>query len=341
VAAVVVLAMALPAVWAVARAGEARSLVSDVFTSSSSDPVFEPAAPAADAATTPADRAGVTNVLLLGGDAGPGRWGLRTDTMILVSADRASGRTSLISIPRNLQRLRFPPGSPLAERFPDGFDDLANAVYPYVSTKQDLLDAYGGDGVQPEARAVAEAVGYSLGVRIDDYVLVNMQGFLELVDAVGGVTVELDSSVPLPPNLPGAKREIPSSIGPGVVELDGTLALAFARSRSADSDYQRMDRQRQLLSAVGSQVSVGDAVSGFSSVASALSDTVRTSLSTSDFADLVDTLGDDGAVFESVGLVPPIVEPGRPDYDTIRGIVDDVQRSIVTGEPSGWDAPDA
>jgi LCP family protein required for cell wall assembly len=265
---------------------------------------------------------GTTNILLLGGDSGPGRWGLRTDTMILVSADRASGRTSLVSIPRNLQRLQFPPGSPLDDRFPDGFDNIANAVYPYVLTKPDLQEQYAKDGLQPEAVAISEAIGYSLGVRIDDYVLVNMQGFLELIDAVGGVTVDLDRAVPLPPALPGAKHDIPSSVGPGPVEMDGTLALAFARSRYADSDYGRMGRQRQLLAALGEQIS--------------LSDAVRTSLSPDAFTDLLDTLGDTAAITESVGLVPPLINPGRPDYDLIRQIVADVHEAITTGVPSQY-----
>jgi LCP family protein required for cell wall assembly len=279
---------------------------------------------------------GTTNILLLGGDAGPGRWGLRTDTMILVSADRASGRTSLVSIPRNLERLQFPPGTPLDERFPDGFTNIANAVYPYVLTKSDLQEHYASDGLQPEAVAVSGAIGYSLGVRIDDYVLVNMQGFLELIDAVGGVTIDLERSVPLPPNLPGAKHDIPSSVGPGVVDMDGTLALAFARSRYADSDYGRMGRQRQLLAALGEQISMSDAIGGFSNVAGALSDAVRTSLSPGEFADLLETLGDTASITQSVGLVPPLVQPARPDYDEIRTIVAAVHDAIRTGVPSQY-----
>ena len=73
------------------------------------------------------DPEAVTNVLLLGGDAGPGRWGMRTDTMILVSIHEASGRTALVSIPRNLRGLQWPPGTPLAARFPDGFDAVRRA----------------------------------------------------------------------------------------------------------------------------------------------------------------------------------------------------------------------
>jgi LCP family protein required for cell wall assembly len=341
VAYVMVVLLAVPVGWSVLRAEEARAVVNDVFVGDEDAPaLFEPppdtVAVAAPGETVPAEPEAprTTNILLLGGDAGPGRWGLRTDTMILVSADRESGRTSLISIPRNLRRLQFPPGSPLAGRFPNGFENIANAVYPYVLTKPDLQAQYASGDLQPEAVAVAEAVGYSLGVHVDDYVLVNMQGFLELIDAIGGVTVELDRTVPLPPALPGAKHDIPSSVGPGPVQMDGTLALAYVRSRYADSDYGRMGRQRQVLAALGQQVSLADAVSGFSGVASALSDAVRTSLAPDEFSDLLDALGDRAKITESVGLVPPLINPERPDYDEIRRIVAEVHDAITTGVPS-------
>ena len=118
--------------------------------------------------------------------------------------------------------------------------------------------------------------------------------------------------------------------------MDGTLALAFVRSRYADSDYGRTGRQRQLLAALGEQISFADAIGGFSSVASALSDAVRTSLSPNEFTDLLDTLGDTAAITESVGLVPPLIQPNRPDYDQIRQIVAEVHDAIATGVPSQY-----
>ena len=121
-----------------------------------------------------------------------------------------------------------------------------------------------------------------------------------------------------------------------MVELDGALAVAFARTRSADSDYQRMGRQRQLLAALGSQVSVTEALSAFGAVTGALDDSMRTSLSSSGFDTLLTVLGDSGAITESVGLTPPLIEPGNPDYEQIRSIVDAVEQAIVTGTPSGY-----
>jgi LCP family protein required for cell wall assembly len=326
VATLVVVAMGIPVLWLTFRANQARSVVANVFSEGGTPALYVPTG-----APT-----GVTNILLLGGDAGPGRWGLRTDTMILVTIDNASGRAGLVSIPRNLTRLQFVPGSPLAAQFPNGFDDLANAVFPYVSTHDDLMTYYEREGLQPEAVALSEAIGYSLDVEIDDYALVNMQGFLELIDAVGGFTINLDDSVPLPPSIPGGKHAIPSSVGPGAVEMDGTLAIAYARSRSADSDYQRMGRQRQLLAALGSQVSASDAIGGFGTMAGVLDDSMRTSLSSSEFSDLLDTLGDSTAIVESVGLVPPLIEPGSPDYAQIRVIIDAVQQAVQSAQPSGY-----
>lgn len=329
IATLVVAALSVPVLLVAYRANDARSVVAGVFSSGSSDPVFTP-----QGETSGVDPEAVTNILLFGGDAGPGRWGMRTDTMILVSVHEASGRTALVSIPRNLTRLQFPPGTPLAQEFPDGFDDLANAVFTYVNTRDELMQYYGADGLQPEAVALSGALGYSLDVEIDDFALVNMQGFADVIDAVGGVTLELSQSVPLPPD-PGG-QPLPPSIGPGFVDMDGTTAVAYARSRSADSDYQRMGRQRQLLAALGSQVSATEALSAFGSVTGVLDDAMRTSLSAGEFGDLIDRLGDNSAIQESVGLTPPLITPGDPDYAQIRAIIDAVQLAVVSGTPSGY-----
>jgi LCP family protein required for cell wall assembly len=329
VATVVVMALSVPVLWVAYRANEARQVVANVFATGDGDPLFVPSAGGG------VEPESVKTILLLGGDAGPGRWGLRTDTMILVTVHEESSRSALVSIPRNLTRLEFPPGTPLAMEFPDGFDDLANAVFPYVSTHPDLVEHYGAGGLQPEAVALSEAIGYSLDVEIDDFALVNMQGFTEVIDAVGGVTLELSDSVPLPPSLPG-ERPLPSSIGPGQVDMDGATAIAYARSRSADSDYQRMGRQRQLLAALGSQVSASEALGGFGKVTGVLDDSMRTSLSSNEFSELLDRLGDNAGILESVGLIPPLIEPGSPDYTTIRQIIDAVQTATVTGIPSGY-----
>src|SRR3546814_20069968 len=62
------------------------------------------------------------NVLLMGGDSGAGRFGLRPDSLTVASIDQETGRTVLVGLPRNLQNFKFAKGSVMDEQFPDGFD---------------------------------------------------------------------------------------------------------------------------------------------------------------------------------------------------------------------------
>lgn len=317
-----VILLVVPTVWSVARARDLSGVISDVFVSSGSD---APLAATGDGSTS---SAGFKTILLLGGDEGPGRWALRTDTMILVTIDEESGRIAMISIPRNMYKMQFPPGSAMADEFPQGFPELANAIYPYVSAHEEISATYVRGDLQPEAIALASAISYSMNITIDDYVLVNMQGFLEIIDALGGVTLTLDEKLPMPGNVPGAKTQYPPFIGPGEVTMDGTTALGFARSRSGDSDYGRMGRQRQLLTAIASQVEGGDILLRFPNLTEIMRWTVRTSLSAGEFSSLVDRLRSGAAIRESVGLVPPLINPSNPNFTDITNLIDALQTSI-------------
>jgi polyisoprenyl-teichoic acid--peptidoglycan teichoic acid transferase len=227
-----------------------------------------------------------------------------------------------------MNKMQFPPGSAMANEFPKGFPDLANAIYPYVFTHQDVAATYARGELQPEAIALASAISYSMNITIDDYVLVNMQGFLEIIDALGGVTLTLDEKIPMPGNVPGAKHPYPESVGPGEVTMDGTTALGFARSRSGDSDYGRMGRQRQLLTALASQVEGSDILLRFPNLTEIMRWTVRTSLSASEFSSLVDRLRSGASIQESIGLVPPLVNTGNPNFADITNLLDALQASI-------------
>ena len=294
----------------------------------------KPARP--EAGVDPAVVADVRTILLLGGDAGPGRSGLRTDTMMLFSIHPPSGRAALISIPRDLRRMLFPPGSELERRYPYGWDDLANAIYPIVSANSSLRAAYEVEGVRPGVVALAHAIGYSFDVTIDDYVLVDMQGFLELVDAIGGVTVDVTKQLPMPGNVPGAPTQYPDTIGPGLIHMDGTTALGYVRSRKSDTDYQRTRRQRDLLAALATQLDVTAVIGNFPRIADAVGGTLRTSLTPDELADTLAVIGGATAIVESVGLVPPLVNVNRPDYQELAEIVGAVRVALATGVPSGY-----
>jgi anionic cell wall polymer biosynthesis LytR-Cps2A-Psr (LCP) family protein len=111
--------------------------------------------------------------------------------------------------------------------------------------------------------------------------------------------------------------------------MDGTVALGFVRSRSADSDYGRMGRQRQLLAALAAQASGVDVLRKFPDLAEVMRWTVRTSLNTDEFAFLMSRLQDGAAVKESVSLAPPFVDTGSPDYPAIAELIDTLEYALA------------
>jgi LCP family protein required for cell wall assembly len=193
---------------------------------------------------------GRLNLLLIGSDAGPGRWSLRTDTMIVLSVDVRTGHAALFGIPRNMVGVPLPPES--AAAFPNGrFPDLMNALYVYAMDHPDRFP--GGDA--RGFRAVSGAIQELLGVPLDGAVVINLTGFVRLVDAIGGLWIDVptplvDDAYPLETG----SGHIAIDIEPGCHHLKGRIALAYARSRHQDDDYQRMRRQQAVLVALAQQV---------------------------------------------------------------------------------------
>jgi LCP family protein required for cell wall assembly len=178
------------------------------------------------------------NVLLLGGDAGPGRGGLRTDTMMVASIDPVSGDTALIGLPRNFGGVTFKDGTPAPVR-------RLNHVYGWAS---DMEDQFGGP--DPGAMAIRDVVENITGLELDYHMLVDLTGFADLVDAFGGVHLNVTSPVdgPLYDEETGGYEMVRIEAGDHV--LDGGHALAYARARYGSSDYARMGRQRCILAAM-------------------------------------------------------------------------------------------
>jgi LCP family protein required for cell wall assembly len=274
----------------------------------------------------PPDEVGRWTIALLGGDAGPRRWGLRTDTMIVVSIDKATGDLTGISVPRNLRSLPMPAG-PLRDRFPSGFDDLANALYVYVETHPEL-------GLDP-SQSVKGALAELLGIPIDHYVLVDMAGFVRIIDALGGVTVELSRSIPLVPNMDGVTKEA-EAVGPGPVRMNGAMALAFARTRKIDSDYGRMQRQRCLLAGVARSTSPSALAQNYPAVASAVEGAFRSDIPRDRIDDLVRLFAKvDMSTARTLSLAPPVIQPGHPDIGYVRSLVSrSLDPATAAGDPT-------
>jgi LCP family protein required for cell wall assembly len=192
---------------------------------------------------------GRLDVLLIGSDAGPDRWSLRTDTMVVLSIEVATGRTALFGVPRNLVGVPLPPES--AKAFQGGrFPGLLNALYVYAMGHPSSFPGGEARGF----RAVTGAVQELVGVRLDSVVMVNLRGFVQLVDAVGGLWIDVREPV-VDRNYPleDGSGHIRLDIRRGCQLLDGRTALAYARSRHQDSDYGRMDRQQAVLVALAKQ----------------------------------------------------------------------------------------
>jgi LCP family protein required for cell wall assembly len=193
---------------------------------------------------------GRLNLLLMGSDAGPGRILARTDTMVVLSVDIATHRAALFGIPRNIINVPLPPES--AGAFSDGrYPGLLNSLYVYALDHPAKFP--GGDA--RGFRAVTGAIQELIGVPLDDVLVVNLNGFVDLIDAIGGLWVDIPFSVtdahyPLPDGTGYIEIHIPA----GCQKLDGERALEYARSRHQDSDYGRMVRQQRVLVAISKQL---------------------------------------------------------------------------------------
>jgi polyisoprenyl-teichoic acid--peptidoglycan teichoic acid transferase len=251
---------------------------------------------------------------------------VRTDTVIVASVDTETGDTVLFSLPRNLEDLPFPADSPLAEVYPDGFeganesDSLLNAVYRTgPAWYPDIL----GPTDDPGADFLKLGVGEALGLHIDYFVLVNLDGFSRLVDALGGITVNVNYYVPIN-GISG--QELPDDyIEPGPDQhMDGWTALQFARGRYGLTDYDRMDRQRCTINAIIAAADPVTLLERYQELAATTRDIVSTDIPRSaldDFVDLAFMVKD--AEVRSVVFDDTVINPAYPDYDRIRAIVEE------------------
>lgn len=218
---------------------------------------------------------GRLNVLLIGGDAGPGRWSLRTDSMELLSIEISTGRAALFGIPRNMFNTPLPdgPASGFACRC---FPDLLNGLFVYAIAHPELFP--GGDE-ERGYRAIQEAIQEMTGLQIDGQVVVTLNGFVRLVDAFGGIDMRtpvsvFDARYPRPEGNGNMRLWIPA----GQHHFDGHLALAYARSRHQDNDYNRMDRQQLVLLALRQKINPCSVITRLPELLDIAKDTLWTNL---------------------------------------------------------------
>ncbi len=333
-AAFLVLVLAAPPALAVRYAAVQADLVHSVFEGNGTRTM--PTIPSQVTGADPWGGRDEVSVLLLGGDYGEGRTGVRTDTTILMHADIASGDVVMFSLPRNLMNAQFPPGSELAELYPDGYRGegdpggwMLNAIYGQVP----LLHPEVHEGSADQgADAIKQAVEGSLGIPVDYYALVNLAGFRSLVDAMGGVDVDVNDYVAVEGDQSaGVLPEDYLRPGPDQ-HLDGYHALWFARGRYGSDDYHRMLRQRCLIEDLIDEADPWTLLRRYERLAQAGKQIVRSDVPASLLPAFVDLAlrAKSGDVRSVAFISSSKFFSGDPDYDWLRRRV---QRALDPPEP--------
>lgn len=184
------------------------------------------------------------NVLVLGMDRRPGardNLNARTDAIMLVSFDPQSNRLGVLDIPRDMH-------------------------FAVLNMQEDLMRV---NTLMVEGESLQEGCGpyfmmesfqLNLGLYVDAYIAFDFVAFIDFVDAIGGVTIDVPYLINDPeyPDMNYGFR--PLFIGSGEQEMDGDLALAYARTRHGDNDYLRGQRQLDVILAIREQLGTAGAV---------------------------------------------------------------------------------
>lgn len=202
------------------------------------------------------------NILLLGSDQRSLGYAGRTDTIMVLGLDEANGRAALVSIPRDIY---LPiPGV--------GYSRI-NTAFGYGEERQP------GGGIA----LLNSTIEKNFGIPIQNYVRVDIQGFEEIVDALGGVDVTVDCDL-YDEKFPGYFGVY--TLAAGDYHMDGRQALYYARSRKSTSDFDRARRQQRVLLAIRKRALEADLLPRVPALYAALRDTVDTDLKAGDIAAL-------------------------------------------------------
>jgi LCP family protein required for cell wall assembly len=314
----------------------------------------------------------LVTVLLAGGDFGPGRRDLRTDVMIVAVLDLEVGKAALISVSRDLVQFPLPEAwarddlmigvqswhedqayqKRVEAALAAGEEPPEKPLWAYCNCYADrinYLHVHTANWVNtfPEApdpgmEALRQTLEVALGLPIDDYVLVDFAGFVDVVDAIGGVTVHSTESmhIKVSPAKPG-EPEIVINITPGDQHLDGRTALAYVRNRIDSSDGRRMLRQRCMLRDLAGELDAATLLTRFTAIMRAIANSTTTTMPLELLPDVIQaiaTLDTDDITTAAIGW------PGQTNGSNYMGlpILDaDAARARVAEVIAGFYAPDS
>ncbi len=246
------------------------------------------------------------NVLLLGGDAGPDRPGLRTDTIIVVSVDPVTGATAMLQLPRNQIELPIPSDHPAYDVWEcHCYPELANTIYQYGLDHPELFPGGNNSG----ATAVMDLVGHLYGIEIHNYALVDLLGFVSIVDALGGLTITVTARVEDEQYTRPGGDEIPVLFPPGTYSMDGEETLSYARVRRGTDDYNRMGRQRCVLEALAAQANAAALIWALPGLVQAIQSSIRTDIRVPAWPDFIEL----AASVDTTAIVSIRFMPNAPE----------------------------
>ena len=312
-----------------------RTVANLIGTVFADEPTEEPA-PGATTPANPWESRGRVNVLVIGGDSGTNRdtsLGLRADTVMVASIDTRTGVTTLFSLPRQTARIPFPKDSPLYKYYPRGFYDGVNGGNPeyFLNAMYNNVPKRVGNALgkvkNPGAEVMKIGVGEALGLgKLDYYVIVNMDGFKQFINALGGITLNVNYRI----QIGGKTTEgVPPDgyIEPGANKhLNGRLALWYARGRYGltAGDYSRMERQRCVINAVVQQAKPDVVLANFEKIASAGAKTIETDLPRKVLPDLIDL----ALKVKTTNLHSVVFQPGTAGWVSANPPWEKVQRRV-------------
>ena len=256
------------------------------------------------------------NILLIGSDQRPQENTYNTDTLIVVSIDPVTKQVAMFSLPRDSTDIPLPPGTPLSNAYGGKYPNKINSLFTAVRNRADLVP---GTNATRGYNALKSVLGNLYQLDIKYFVEVNFEGFKQVVDAMGGVTINVQVPV-LDESYPSDTGRLSRVYIPaGIQHMTGAQALVYARSRHGSDDFDRGYRQQRVLTSLREQANIADLIPRIPQLLDAVKATVRTDIPQDQLAKLaglagsVDTKNIRSYVFSypRYGTQTP---PGAPEY---------------------------
>jgi polyisoprenyl-teichoic acid--peptidoglycan teichoic acid transferase len=251
------------------------------------------------------------NILLVGADEQDG--GHNTDTMITVSIDPATHQVVMFTLPRDTVDVPIPPG-PARNVFGATYSGKINSWWAAVHNRPDFYPAIPNVNGGPGYNGLKAILGNLYGLDIRYFVEVNFEGFKKVVDALGGVTINVQIPV-VDDHFPGAGGELQRLYIPaGLQHMTGAEALHYARSRHTSSDFDRGARQQRVLVSLREQTNIQTILPSVNALMDALKSSVRTDIPRALVPQLLQVAdGIDARAIRSVLFTPPYYQTESSD----------------------------